>query len=133
MSTLYLNLVCQCSLCFDILCEYVEHVHSFGPHAHIIQSINVKQYLVHCNCVYLQINPWLTSLGYSLCYGTILVKTVRIWFIFNKPQVPSVTSSVSKHAVKHDKPFFTSVHYKHMRLGSTPNACAYNAQMQRRV
>ena len=41
-----------------------------------------------------QINPWLTSLGYSLCYGTILVKTVRIWFIFNKPQVLSLTRSV---------------------------------------
>nr|CAA76688.1 metabotropic glutamate GABA-like receptor [Geodia cydonium] len=40
------------------------------------------------------INPWLTSLGYSLCYGTILAKTIRIWFIFNKPRVPSVTKSI---------------------------------------
>ena len=28
---------------------------------------------------------WLTSVGYSLCYGTILVKMFRIWYIFNKP------------------------------------------------
>ena len=33
----------------------------------------------------LQINPWLTSLGYSLCYGTILIKMVRVWSIFSKP------------------------------------------------
>ena len=30
-----------------------------------------------------QVTPWLTSLGYSLCYGTILVKMVRVWYIFN--------------------------------------------------
>ena len=32
-----------------------------------------------------QINPWLTSLGYSLCYGTIVMKMFRVWIIFNKP------------------------------------------------
>ena len=29
--------------------------------------------------------PWFTAIGYSLCYGTILVKMFRTWYIFNKP------------------------------------------------
>lgn len=31
--------------------------------------------------------PWFTAVGYSLCYGTILVKMFRIWYIFNNPTV----------------------------------------------
>ena len=31
------------------------------------------------------ITPWFTAVGYSLCYGTILVKLFRTWYIFNKP------------------------------------------------
>jgi len=31
------------------------------------------------------ITPWFTAIGYSLCYGTILVKMFRTWYIFNKP------------------------------------------------
>ena len=29
--------------------------------------------------------PWLITLGYSLCYGTILAKMVRIYYIFGNP------------------------------------------------
>ena len=29
--------------------------------------------------------PWLTALGYSLCYGTILAKMVRVYYIFENP------------------------------------------------
>ena len=31
------------------------------------------------------ITPWFTAIGYSLCYGTILVKMFRTWYIFNNP------------------------------------------------
>ena len=34
-----------------------------------------------------QLIPWLTSLGYSLCYGVILVKMARVWYIFNNPTI----------------------------------------------
>ena len=34
-----------------------------------------------------QVTPWLTSLGYSLCYGTIVVKMARVWYIFNNPVI----------------------------------------------
>ena len=28
------------------------------------------------------LTPWLTALGYSLCYGTILAKMARVYYIF---------------------------------------------------
>ena len=31
------------------------------------------------------LTPWLTALGYSLCYGTILAKMVRVYYIFDNP------------------------------------------------
>jgi len=34
-----------------------------------------------------QVTPWLTALGYSMCYGTILVKMARVYFIFNNPKL----------------------------------------------
>ena len=30
---------------------------------------------------------WLAALGYSLCYGIILVKMMRVWYIFNHPKI----------------------------------------------
>ena len=33
----------------------------------------------------LQITHWLSALGYSLCYGTILAKMFRVYIIFNNP------------------------------------------------
>lgn len=44
--------------------------------------------LVFCNLI-----VWLSSLGYSLCYGTIFVKMLRVFFIF---KYPSVKKKVSK-------------------------------------
>ncbi|CAI7989809.1 Gamma-aminobutyric acid type B receptor subunit 2, partial [Geodia barretti] len=31
------------------------------------------------------VNPWLISLGCSLCYGIIIIKMIRVWVIFNRP------------------------------------------------
>ena len=31
------------------------------------------------------LTPWFISIGYSLCYGTIVVKMFRTWYIFNDP------------------------------------------------
>ncbi len=31
-----------------------------------------------------QLTPWLTSLGYSLCFGTMLVKMARVYYIFDQ-------------------------------------------------
>ena len=35
---------------------------------------------VLCNLV-----PWLLAIGYSLCFGTIVAKMFRIYYIFNNP------------------------------------------------
>ena len=40
------------------------------------------QHVVTALC---NITPWLTALGYSLCYGTILAKMARVYYIFDKP------------------------------------------------
>ena len=32
------------------------------------------------------ITAWLTAIGYSLCYGTIVAKMVRVYCIFNNPK-----------------------------------------------
>ena len=31
------------------------------------------------------LTSWLSAIGYSLCYGTILVKMTRVYYIFNNP------------------------------------------------
>ena len=46
----------------------------------IIPTINQQVVTALCN-----LTPWLTALGYSLCYGTILAKMVRVYYIFGKP------------------------------------------------
>ncbi len=45
-----------------------------------IPSTNPGVVRVFCN-----LTPWLTAIGYSLCYGTILVKMARVYYIFNNP------------------------------------------------
>ena len=35
--------------------------------------------------VFCNLTPWLTAIGYSLCYGTVLVKMTRVYYIFNNP------------------------------------------------
>ena len=46
----------------------------------IIHTTNPQVVIALCN-----ITPWLIALGYSLCYGTILAKMVRVCYIFNNP------------------------------------------------
>ena len=43
-------------------------------------TTNQEVVTVLCN-----LTPWLTALGYSFCYGTILAKMVRVYYIFEKP------------------------------------------------
>ena len=43
-------------------------------------TTNPQVVTVMCN-----ITPWLIALGYSLCYGTILAKMVRVYYIFDNP------------------------------------------------
>ena len=31
------------------------------------------------------LRPWLIASGYSLCYGTMLAKMARVYYIFNNP------------------------------------------------
>ena len=48
----------------------------------IVPTFNQHTVTVLCN-----ITPWLTALGYSFCYGTILAKMVRVYYIFDKPTI----------------------------------------------
>ncbi len=32
-----------------------------------------------------QLDIWLTAVGYSLCFGTIIAKMCRVYYIFNNP------------------------------------------------
>ena len=43
----------------------------------VLPSTNVVAVKIYCNSV-----PWLTTIGFSLCYGTIVVKMARVWYIF---------------------------------------------------
>jgi len=43
-----------------------------------------------------QFTPWLYALGYSLCYGTILVKMVRVYHILHKPTEKKYVSIMNK-------------------------------------
>ena len=46
----------------------------------IIPTTDPQVVVALCN-----LTPWLTALGYSFCYGTVFVKMVRVYFIFDKP------------------------------------------------
>ena len=46
----------------------------------VIPTTDPQVVVALCN-----LTPWLTALGYSLCYGTVFVKMVRVYFIFDKP------------------------------------------------
>ena len=46
----------------------------------IIPTTNPQTIAELCNST-----SWLIALGYSLCYGTILAKIVRIYYIFGNP------------------------------------------------
>ena len=57
--------------------------------ASVLCNVGVKLILFHSIYISLliltKINPWLISLGYSFCYGTIIIKMIRVWVIFNNP------------------------------------------------
>ncbi len=44
------------------------------------------------------LTPWLTAIGYSLCYGTIVVKMVRVHYIFSNPK-PNTCNHVRELAI----------------------------------
>ena len=46
----------------------------------VIPITNPVAVNVHCH-----FTPWLTAVGYSLCFGTILAKTARVYYLFNNP------------------------------------------------
>lgn len=46
----------------------------------VVPSTNPNVVTVFCN-----LTPWLTAIGYSLCYGTIVAKMCRVYYIFNNP------------------------------------------------
>ncbi|CAI8035412.1 Gamma-aminobutyric acid type B receptor subunit 2 [Geodia barretti] len=46
----------------------------------VIPAKDTNLAAVICN-----VNPWLISLGCSLCYGIIIIKMIRVWVIFNRP------------------------------------------------
>ena len=54
-----------------------------GTYFFIIPTTDQQVHILLCN-----LTPWLTALGYSLCYGTILAKMLRVYFIFDNPTPP---------------------------------------------
>ena len=55
----------------------------------VIPSTNPVVVSVLCN-----LTPWLTAIGYSLCYGTILSKTARVYYLFNNPKPSKKVNNV---------------------------------------
>ena len=56
---------------------YISYTHDFG-----MNCMNYAGSPSDSDCV-LQLDSWLTAIGYSLCYGTILAKMARVYYIFN--------------------------------------------------
>ena len=48
--------------------------------------MNTKNCNTH-DFLLLQVDYWLGAIGHSLCYGTILVKIVRVYYIFDNPSL----------------------------------------------
>jgi len=46
----------------------------------VVPSTDPTVVAVLCN-----LTPWFSAIGYSLCYGTILVKMGRIYYILSNP------------------------------------------------
>ncbi len=55
----------------------------------VIPSTNAGVVNVFCN-----LTPWLTAIGYSLCYGTILAKMIRVYYIFSNPSANKKVSYI---------------------------------------
>lgn len=45
----------------------------------------------------LQFDSWLTAIGYSLCYGTIIAKMCRVYYIFRNPSLKKKVSLIHVH------------------------------------
>ena len=56
----------------------------------VIPSTSPGVVRVFCN-----LTPWLTAIGYSLCYGTILAKMARVYYIFNNPSTKKKVRNVA--------------------------------------
>lgn len=52
------------------------------------------------------LTPWLTAIGYSLCYGIIVAKMVRVYFIFNNPKPNSTSVSILDYDLKIKMPYY---------------------------
>lgn len=50
-------------------------------------SIAIYTCYSHSSILTFQLNPIIVFTAYSMCFGTILMKMVRVWFIFNHPAV----------------------------------------------
>ena len=64
----------------------------------IILNINIYFFVIPVTnkdvvSVFCNLTPWLTAIGYSLCYGTILVKTARVYYIFSNPSARTKVQS----------------------------------------
>jgi gamma-aminobutyric acid type B receptor len=60
----------------------------------VIPSTDRMVVSVLCN-----LNPWFTSIGYSLCYGTIVVKMFRVYYIYSNPSPRKKNTKLIKDEV----------------------------------
>jgi gamma-aminobutyric acid type B receptor len=60
----------------------------------VIPSTDMMVVTVLCN-----LNPWFTSIGYSLCYGTILVKMLRVYYIYSNPSPRKKNTKIIKDEI----------------------------------
>ncbi len=78
----------------------------------VIPSTNPKAVNVFCN-----LTSWLTAIGYSLCYGTILAKMIRVYYIFNNPSPKKKVSNVTSR--------ITALNIYQWNLSVTKCDCSY--------
>jgi len=69
---------------------YVIYIGYYHLNQNVSASISLcKDYVVSLHSyianIFLQISPWLVSIGFSLCFGTIMAKMGRVFYIFNNP------------------------------------------------
>ena len=47
-----------------------------------------------------KVQPWTLSLGFSFCYGTIIMKMFRVYYIINNPLPNKVSQTAGKTLTK---------------------------------
>ena len=62
----------------------------------VVPSTSASVVSVLCN-----ITPWLTAIGYSLCFGTIITKMFRLYYIFNNPSAKKIVSYDCRSIIQH--------------------------------